>query len=157
MFSPTANQIPMLCSLTCKSIPYHMRASGLHATMPMRKSSSQLISKPRATEPSKIRIKIHVSIFNKSQILNASTALIPSTLTTHIQILEPGMMYVWAAYGNFRTEQALEPWIQGPKIVGQFVSLESSLIASIPKLWGGETQRWNVAPCKWSSLSVERC
>jgi hypothetical protein len=46
MFSPTANQIPMLCSLTCKSIPYHMRASGLHATMPMRKSSSQLISKP---------------------------------------------------------------------------------------------------------------
>jgi hypothetical protein len=75
MFSPTANQIPMLCSLTCKSIPYHMRASGLHATMPMRKSSSQLISKPRATEPSKIRIKIHVSIFNKSQCLNSSDSI----------------------------------------------------------------------------------
>jgi hypothetical protein len=145
MFSPTANQIPMLCSLTCKSIPYHMRASGLHATMPMRKSSFQLISKPRATEPSKIRIKF-MSPFSTS--LNASTALIPSMLTTHIQILEPRMMYVWAAYGNFRIEPALEPWIQGPKIVGQFVSLES---------WGGETQRWDVAPCKWSSLSAERC
>jgi hypothetical protein len=91
MFSPTANQIPMLCSLTCKSIPYHMRASGLHATMPMRKSSFQLISKPRATEPSKIRIKF-MSPFSTS--LNASTALIPSMLTTHIQILEPRMMYV---------------------------------------------------------------
>jgi hypothetical protein len=28
------------------------------------------------------------------------------------------------------------------------VSLESSLIASVPKLWGGETQRWDVAAYK---------
>jgi hypothetical protein len=75
MFSPTANQISMLCSLTCKSIPYQMRASGLHATMPMRKSSSQLISKPRDTEPSKIRIIIQVSIFNKSQCFNNSDSI----------------------------------------------------------------------------------